>query len=100
MENPFRMSFVRWADKGMVRFGRSKPHLKFCSFAEPIKKWLYTKFLLPKRSTRVRKNYSDLERPIEIRVTAHARGGSAPSSGAVFPGAFELSAWAQTLIRL
>jgi hypothetical protein len=33
-----------------------------------------------------------LERTVQIRSTAHARDGSAPSSGAAFPGAFERSA--------
>jgi hypothetical protein len=46
------------------------------------------------------KKLPKVETQVQIRATAHARDGSAPSSGAVFPGAFERSAWAQTLIRL
>jgi hypothetical protein len=36
-----------------------------------------------------------LEPTVQIRATAQARDGRAPSSVAVFPGAFERSAWAR-----
>jgi hypothetical protein len=39
------------------------------------------------------KNYPKLERTVQIRATAHAHDSRVPSSGAVFAGAFELTAW-------
>jgi hypothetical protein len=41
------------------------------------------------------KNCPNLERTVQIRATAHAHDGRVPSGGAVFAGAFELTAWAR-----
>jgi hypothetical protein len=85
-----------FSNKGMVWFVRPKPDLKLCSFTKPILLLLYTKFQLPIRGARVRKICTNLECTVEIRATVHARDGSASSSGAVFPGAFERRAWARS----
>jgi hypothetical protein len=41
------------------------------------------------------KKFPELEHTVQIRTTTRAHDGSAPSSGAVFAGAFEQSAWAR-----
>jgi hypothetical protein len=41
------------------------------------------------------KNCPKFEHTVQIRANAHARDVTAPSSAAVFPGAFEQGAWAR-----